>query len=83
MGHIFYFPSEGRYAEDFYRTGKIQRLRPGSNQRTRVPEASMLDHRSRLNIHLENHRKDRPYKNTFTCKTENRHFHVTEIFWGK
>jgi hypothetical protein len=29
MGHIFYFPSEGRHAEDFYQTGKIQRLRPG------------------------------------------------------
>jgi hypothetical protein len=28
--------------EDFYLTGKIQRLRPGSNLRTRVPEASML-----------------------------------------
>jgi hypothetical protein len=21
MGHIFYFPSEGRHAEDFYHTG--------------------------------------------------------------
>jgi hypothetical protein len=42
MGHIFYFPSEGRHAEDFYRTGKIQRLRPGSNPPTRVPEASRL-----------------------------------------
>jgi hypothetical protein len=30
MGHIFYFPSEGRHAwEDFYHTWKIQRLRPG------------------------------------------------------
>jgi hypothetical protein len=27
---------------DFYHTGKIQRLRPGLNPRTRVPEASML-----------------------------------------
>jgi hypothetical protein len=36
MGHIFYFPSEGRHTEDFYRTGKIKRLRPGSNPRTRV-----------------------------------------------
>jgi hypothetical protein len=26
--------------EDFYHTGKIQRLRPGLNLRTRVPEAS-------------------------------------------
>jgi hypothetical protein len=42
MGHIFYFPCEGRHADDFYRTGKIQRLRPGSNPRTRVPEAIML-----------------------------------------
>jgi hypothetical protein len=22
MGYIFYFPSEGRHAEDFYNTGK-------------------------------------------------------------
>jgi hypothetical protein len=28
--------------EDFYHTGKIQRLRPGLNPRTRVPEISML-----------------------------------------
>jgi hypothetical protein len=28
--------------EDFYHTGKIQRLGPGLNPRTRVPEASML-----------------------------------------
>jgi hypothetical protein len=28
--------------EDFYHTGKTQRLRPGLNPRTRVPEASML-----------------------------------------
>jgi hypothetical protein len=42
MGHIFYFPSEGRHAENFYRTGKIQRLRPGLNPRTRVPESRML-----------------------------------------
>jgi len=28
--------------EDFYHTGKIQRLRPGLNPRTRVPEANML-----------------------------------------
>jgi hypothetical protein len=28
--------------EDFYHTGKIQRLRPGLNPRTGVPEASML-----------------------------------------
>ena len=36
-----YFPSEGRRAEDFF-TRKIQQLRPGSNPRSWVPEASML-----------------------------------------
>jgi len=30
MGQMFYFPSEGRHAEDFY------------SLRTRVPQASML-----------------------------------------
>ena len=41
---FFHFPSEGRrrHAEDYSDTRKIQRLRPGSNPRTRVPEASML-----------------------------------------
>ena len=39
---FFYFPSEGRHTEDFPDTRKIQRLRPGLNQRTRVPVASML-----------------------------------------
>jgi hypothetical protein len=44
----FYFPSEGRRAEDFF-ARKILRLRPGLNPRTRVPKASTLplDHRSR------------------------------------
>jgi hypothetical protein len=37
---LFNFPSEGRYAEDFWHR-KIQRLRPGLNPRTREPEASM------------------------------------------
>ena len=36
-----YFPSEGRRAEDFF-ARKIRRLWPGSNQRSWVPEASML-----------------------------------------
>jgi hypothetical protein len=36
---LFNFPSEGRRAEDFH-TEKIQRLRPGSNPRTRELEAS-------------------------------------------
>jgi hypothetical protein len=31
MGHLFYFPSKGRHAEDFYRIGKMQRLQPGLN----------------------------------------------------
>jgi hypothetical protein len=31
--------------EDFYHNGKIQRLRPGFNPRTRIPEASMLTNR--------------------------------------
>ena len=39
---FFYFPSEGRHTEDFPDARKIQRLRPGLNPRTRVPEASML-----------------------------------------
>ena len=38
---FFYFPSGGRHAEDFY-ARKIQRLRPGLNPQTWVPEASML-----------------------------------------
>jgi hypothetical protein len=38
---LFYFPSEGSHAEDFY-IRKIRRLRPGLNPRTREPEASML-----------------------------------------
>ena len=37
----FYFPSEGRRAEDFF-ARKIRRLRPGLNPRTRVPKASTL-----------------------------------------
>jgi hypothetical protein len=36
-----YFPSEGRHAVDFF-TRKVWRLRPGSNPRSCVPEASML-----------------------------------------
>jgi len=39
---FFHFPSEERHAEDFSDARKIQRLRPGLNPRTRVPEASML-----------------------------------------
>jgi hypothetical protein len=39
---LFYFPSEGRHAEDFFTSGKIQRLQSDSNPRTREPEASML-----------------------------------------
>jgi hypothetical protein len=38
----FYFPSEGRHAEDFLRPKKIRRLRSGANPRSWVPEASML-----------------------------------------
>ena len=38
---FFYFPSGGRHGEDFY-VRKIQRLRPGLNPQTWVPEASML-----------------------------------------
>ena len=38
---LFYFPSGGRHVEDFY-VRKIQRLRPGLNPQTWVPEASML-----------------------------------------
>jgi hypothetical protein len=46
----FYFPSEGRRAEDFYRPLKIRRLRPRLNPRTWVSEASTLPlhHRCRL-----------------------------------
>ena len=39
---LFYFPSEGRHTEDFPDARKSQRLRPGLNQRTRIPESSML-----------------------------------------
>ena len=39
---FFHFPSEGRHAEDYSDTRKIQRLRPGSSPWTRVPEDSML-----------------------------------------
>jgi len=39
---FFHFPSEGRHAEDFSDARKIQRLWPGLNPRTRVPESSML-----------------------------------------
>jgi hypothetical protein len=37
----FYFPSEGRHAEDFF-VRKIRRLHPGLNTRTWVLEDSML-----------------------------------------
>ena len=37
----FYFPSEGRRAEDFFAL-KTRRLWPGLNPRARVPEASTL-----------------------------------------
>jgi len=40
MGQILSLPLRRK-------AGKIQRLRPGFNPRTRVLEASMLDHRSR------------------------------------
>jgi hypothetical protein len=36
-----YFPSEGRHVVEFF-ARKIRRLRPGSNPRSCVPEASML-----------------------------------------
>ena len=36
-----YFPPQGRHAVDFF-ARKIRRLRPGSNPRSWVPEASML-----------------------------------------
>ena len=44
---FFHFPSEGRHAEDYSDTRKMQQIRPGSNTRTRVPEASMLTTRPR------------------------------------
>jgi hypothetical protein len=37
---VFYFPSEGRHAVDFF--GKIRRLWSGANPRSWVPEAGML-----------------------------------------
>ena len=40
----FYFPSEGRRAEDFF-ARKIRRLRQGLNPRTRVSKASTLTSR--------------------------------------
>ena len=39
---FFYFPSEEMHTEDFPDARKIQRLRPGLNPQTWVPEASML-----------------------------------------
>ena len=39
---FFHFPSEWRHTEDYSDTRKIQRLWPGSNPRSRVPEDSML-----------------------------------------
>ena len=39
---FFHFPSEERNAVDYSDTRKIQRLWPGSNPRSRVPEDSML-----------------------------------------
>ena len=39
---LFYFPSEGRHTEDIPDARKIQRLRPGLNPQTWVPEFSML-----------------------------------------
>jgi hypothetical protein len=49
-----YFPSEGRRAEDFSALKKIQRLRPGLNPRTWVPEARTLTPRppKPLNEHM-------------------------------
>ena len=41
IGPRFYFPSEGRRAEDFFAL-QIRRLRPGLNPRNRIPEASTL-----------------------------------------
>jgi hypothetical protein len=40
-----YFPCEGRHAVDFF-ARKIRRLRPSSNPRSWVPEASMLTTRT-------------------------------------
>jgi hypothetical protein len=47
----FYFPSEGKRAEEFFfAVKKIRRLQPGLNPRTWVPQASTLplDHLSRF-----------------------------------
>jgi hypothetical protein len=41
MGQMFYFPSEGRHAENFS-TEKIRRLQLGVNPRSWIPETSML-----------------------------------------
>ena len=56
---FFYFPSGERHAEDFY-ARKIQRLRPGLNPQTWVPEASMLSSRppkplSRIDSAIQNY----------------------------
>jgi hypothetical protein len=45
-----YFPSEGRYDVDFF-VRKIRRLRPGTNPRSWVPEASMLTTRPPKTLH--------------------------------
>ena len=48
----FYFPSEGRRAEDFF-ARKIRRLQPGLNPRTRVPEASTFTSRSPKSLSVQ------------------------------
>jgi hypothetical protein len=40
LDRLFYFPSEGRHAEDFFTSEKIKRLLSGSNPRTQEPEAT-------------------------------------------
>jgi hypothetical protein len=46
-----YFPTEGRHAVDFF-ARKIRRLRPGSNPRSWVPEASMLTTRPPRSLNI-------------------------------
>jgi hypothetical protein len=61
-----YFPSEGRHAVDFF-TWIIQRLRPDSNPRSWVPEASMLTTRPPKPLCLGTQRQLATAEITATC----------------
>jgi hypothetical protein len=59
MGHIFYFPSERRHAEDFYHTGKnptaSARIEPANSGSTRPskPSATPLTIKTFLSLFVQ------------------------------